>query len=365
LLAAAKAAARKLDLALAAALVGKERAEGADRAAGHLIKALEAERDNLNSRLATILAQLEATDSEGGKLLAAADAKRSELEARLAAALAAKIAAENANSDSLTKAQQQRILLAQANSELREEQAKSAASLRQVEALNQQTAALRKQLNALQALLDASAARDVENEVQIATLGANLNMALAQTAAEQKRRAELEEAERKRLELEAKNLKAQAKDLEKFKSEFFGQMRDLLANREGVRIVGDRFVFSSEVLFSAGSVDLSDEGKAQIAKVAGLIKDVSGKIPPEIDWILRVDGHTDNVPLGGSGKYHDNWELSQGRALSVVRYMIDFLDIRSERLAATGFGEFQPVNTDDTPEARAQNRRIELKFTER
>ena len=142
-------------------------------------------------------------------------------------------------------------------------------------------------------------------------------------------------------------------------------MRDLLANREGVRIVGDRFVFSSEVLFSAGSVDLSDEGKAQIAKVAGLIRDVSDKIPPEIDWILRVDGHTDNVPLGGAGKYHDNWELSQGRALSVVRYMIDFLEIPSNRLAATGFGEFQPINSDDTPEARAQNRRIELKFTER
>jgi len=358
LLAAAESARRSLDLSLAEALPAKDTADGDSRAAKQKIVALQSEQDNLNARLAAVVAKLEATDSESDKLLASADAKRSELEERLAAALAAKLTAENASSDNLSKAEQRRILLAQANVLLSEEKARSAESQRQIALLNEQTATLRKQLNSLQSLLDDAKSKDDANQVQITSLGANLNIALAQTAAEQKRRAELEEAERKRLEAETRNL-------EKFKSEFFGQMRELLGNREGVKIVGDRFVFSSEVLFAAGSVDLSDEGKGEIAKVAGLIKEVSAKIPADIDWILRVDGHTDNVPLSGTGIYRDNWELSQGRALSVVRYMIDFLGIPSNRLAATGFGEFQPVNPANTPEARAQNRRIELKFTER
>jgi chemotaxis protein MotB len=128
--------------------------------------------------------------------------------------------------------------------------------------------------------------------------------------------------------------------------------------------VGDRFIFSSEVLFESASADLSPAGRAQIANVVGILRDVSDEIPDSIDWILRVDGHTDNVPLRG-GIYADNWELSQARALSVVRFMINDLGFPSNRLAATGFGEYRPVNPADTPEARAQNRRIELKLTER
>lgn len=249
-------------------------------------------------------------------------------------------------------------LLGTAKAILAEREAQSAEAERRVALLNEQIAALRGQLGALQALIDAAEARDAAAKVQLETLGGQLNSALAQVAAEQKRRAELEEAERKRLE-------AEKADLEKFRSEFFGQLRQVLAGREGVRIVGDRFVFSSEVLFTPGSADLAPEGRSQIAGVVATLQEVAAQIPPGIDWIIRVDGHTDNVPLSGTGAFVDNWQLSQARALSVVRYMQDDLDFPPNRLAATGFGEWQPVASGSNAEARAQNRRIELKLTER
>ena len=186
-------------------------------------------------------------------------------------------------------------------------------------------------------------------------------------AAEERRLREEEEAARKRLEADASQeqqiFSAQAEDLEKYRSEFFGRLRDVLGAQEGVRIVGDRFVFSSEVLFSPGSANLSADGREQIAQIAGILRNVADEIPPEIDWVIQVDGHTDNVPLSGNGEFSDNWELSQGRSLSVVKFMINFLDIPPTRVSANGFGEFQPITTGETPEARAQNRRIELKFT--
>ena len=132
-----------------------------------------------------------------------------------------------------------------------------------------------------------------------------------------------------------------------------------------MRIQGDRFVFSSEVLFPPGGAVLSAEGKREIAKVADILRNIVEDIPPEIDWVIRVDGHTDDVPLSGFGAFADNWELSQARALSVVKYMINFLGIPPNRLAANGFGQYQPVATGDSEAAHAQNRRIELKFTER
>jgi chemotaxis protein MotB len=210
----------------------------------------------------------------------------------------------------------------------------------------------------LQGLLDLAEASDVEAQVQIERLGANLNAALARVASEERARAELEARERERLE-------AEAQDLERYRSEFFGRMREILDEREGLEIVGDRFVFDSEVLFPIGSATLGEGGREQIARVAEVIQDVSGDIPEEIDWILRVDGHTDRIPLGPGRAFADNWELSQARALSVVRYMIENEGIPADRLAATGFGEYQPVDTGDSPEALARNRRIELKLTER
>ncbi|MCY4180526.1 MAG: peptidoglycan -binding protein, partial [Litoreibacter sp.] len=291
---------------------------------------------------------------------------------QLLAALAAQRAAEAEAGDALSEAEQRAVLLATANQALSREQAASAESQRQVEALNQQVTALRSQLGSLQALLDEAVARDTEANVQISALGSQLNVALAQVAAEQRkvaaeqaalaeeqaRRLALEEAERKRLEEEAR-------ELQSYRSEFFGRLRTLLGEQEGVRIDGDRFVFSSEVLFQPARADLSAEGRSEIAKVASILLSVSAEIPEELDWVIRVDGHTDDLPLSGTGVFADNWELSQARALSVVRYMSQELGIPPDRLAANGFGEYQPVNPANTAEARAQNRRIELKLTEK
>ena len=119
------------------------------------------------------------------------------------------------------------------------------------------------------------------------------------------------------------------------------------------------------MLFAPGAANLSREGEGELAKIAGILRNVVGDIPDEIDWVIRVDGHTDNVPLSGAGAFADNWELSQARALSVVRYMVNFLGIPPERLSANGFGQYQPIASGNSPEARAQNRRIELKFTEK
>ena len=315
-----------------------------------LLAAARAAKETLDAELAAALAETET--------LEATQADRAELRAKLADALAAKLAAENRADAELSDAEKQAALLEAARSELAQEEAATAAAQRQTELLNQQVAALRGQLGELQSLLDDAVARDAAKEVQLQSLGSDLNTALARVAAEERRRAELEAAERARLEAETKNL-------EQYRSEFFGRLRALLGNQEGVRIEGDRFVFSSEVLFPPGAATLSADGRGEIAKVAGILRNIAADIPPEIDWVIRVDGHTDNQPLSGLGEFADNWELSQARALSVVKYMINFLGIAPERLAANGFGQYQPVASGNTEAARAQNRRIELKLTER
>ena len=276
----------------------------------------------------------------------------------LAAAEAAKENLNNTQAENVDEITRQRALVAQANALLSEERLISSEAQRQVTLLNQQVAALRQQLSSLQATLDDSADRDREARVQLQTLGSDLNAALAQVASEQKARAELEARERERLEAEALDLRA-------FRSEFFGRVRQILGEREGVQVVGDRFVFSSEVLFAPGSAVLGDGGQAQISRVAQVIRDIASEIPAEINWILRVDGHTDKIQVGSNSAFADNWELSQARALSVVKYLIDIEGIPADRLAATGFGEFQPIALGDSPEALAQNRRIELKLTEK
>ncbi|HEY0276032.1 MAG TPA: peptidoglycan -binding protein [Paenirhodobacter sp.] len=277
-------------------------------------------------------------------LLAAADASKEDLQAQL--------------SQRLSEAEKAAALRAVAQKGLQNQKEISDRNAEKITLLNAQVAALRTQLNELQAILDASQSKDSASQVQMETLGSQLNAALAQVAAEQKRRAALEQAARIKAE-------AEAKDLTKYRSEFFGRMSDLLSGRAGVRVVGDRFVFSSEVLFQPGNADLSEEGRAQIARVAETFRDLSSDIPHEIDWVLEVDGFTDSTPLSGQGQFRDNWELSQARALSVVRYMITGLGFPPNRLAATGFGEFSPVAVGDSPDARAANRRIELKLTER
>jgi chemotaxis protein MotB len=359
--------------------------EIAQSKSGQTMTTLEAELTRVKTDLAIARAAVEATNQDRASVEArllqalesleraqASATDQDVLRARLAAALAARQAAEISAEDQLSLAEQRAVLLAKARETLSEQEEISAEAQRQTALLNQQVAALRTQLGGLQALLDDFKERDVAANVQLQNLGSDLNAALARAASEERKRRLLEEAERKRLEIvaaeraaEAETLKAQAKDLERYRSEFFGRLRDVLGTQEGVRIEGDRFVFSSEVLFPPGGADLSFEGQIEIAKVANILRSVADEIPPEIDWVIRVDGHTDNTPLIGHHKYVDNWELSQGRALSVVRYMSEFLGIPPDRLSANGFGEFQPVNLDDTPEAHAQNRRIELKLTEK
>ena len=371
MLAAADAAREDLTSKLAAALLSGETTQSE---LSNTLASLEKARAELqgtqtdlavasgdNEQLQAMIEAVEAQLKAATAARIAAEAKigdEEEVRAALAAALAAKLAAEQDAKDTLSADEERAALLAAANKALTEEEAKSAQSLREVALLNQQVGALRSQLSSLQAILDDSKARDEAAQIQLQSLGSDLNTALARAAVEERKRRELEEAERVRLE-------AEAKDLQKFRSEFFGRLREVLANQEGVRIVGDRFVFSSEVLFDVGRADLSEQGKEEIAKVAAILQKVSSDIPDSIDWIIRVDGHTDNQAFSSTGKYADNWELSQGRALSVVRHMSNVLDIPPGRLSANGFGEFQPLDPADTPQAHARNRRIEIKLTER
>lgn len=345
-------------LAKAAALTQAEADRLAEAAAAELLRARLQDADAELTAM-TLALEAQRKDAEDTlTLLAAARAAQAELDAKLGASEAARLAALAQADKQMTDAEKQAALLAMAQSALAGEEKISAEAQRQTELLNQQVASLRGQLGELQSLLDDAVARDAATQVQLQSLGSDLNTALARVAAEERRRAELEAAERKRLEAETKNL-------EQYRSEFFGRLRDLLGNQPGVRIEGDRFVFSSEVLFPPGAATLSEDGRGEIAKVASILRNVATEIPPEIDWVIRVDGHTDNQPLSGQGQFEDNWELSQARALSVVKYMINFLGIAPDRLAANGFGQYQPVASGNSEEARAQNRRIELKFTEK
>ena len=353
---------------LAAALLAKQALEVEMTAIVQSGVADDAARLSLEDRLAAALLANETLQARVSSLAEGAfetAIDRASLQTRLAEALAAVAATQAASQVQMTAQEQQAALLAIANTALSTEKALSAEGQRQVAALNAQVAELRKQVGTLQTLLNLADEADTDTQVQIQSLGTQLNTALARVAAEERRRLALETAERQRLEQEAARLTAEAQNLERFKSDFFGQLRDVLEGQDRVRIEGDRFVFSSEVLFEPGRATLSDLGRGEIANVAGILRGIAADIPAGIDWVIRVDGHTDNVPLSGVGQYANNWELSQARALSVVLYMVNFLGIAPDRLAANGFGQYQPLNPADTPDARAQNRRIELKLTER
>src|SRR4030081_395718 len=212
----------------------------------------------------------------------------------------------------------------------------TARALAQVEVLNQQIAAVRRQLGALEAALDATEKKDKDSQARIADLGQRLNVALAQ----------------------------RVQELSRYRSDFFGRLRAILGNRPDIRIVGDRFVFQSEVFFDTGAAVLRPEGRAELDKLAAALIDLDKQIPAEIAWVLRVDGHTDVRPILNSPVFKSNWELSSARAISVVQYLIS-LGVPAQRLVAAGFAEFQPLDTAATEEAYKRNRRIELKLTER
>jgi len=221
------------------------------------------------------------------------------------------------------------------NKALESEKGVSARALAQIEVLNQQISALRRQLAALEDALNASEKRDKESQARIADLGSRLNVALAQ----------------------------RVQELSRYRSEFFGRLRAILGNRPDIRIVGDRFVFQSEVFFDTGQATLLPEGIAELDTVANALTEIEKKIPSEIAWVLRVDGHTDVRPVSGAN-FKSNWELSSARAISVVQYLIS-RGVPAQRLVAAGFAEFQPLDTANTEEAYKRNRRIELKLTER
>jgi chemotaxis protein MotB len=216
------------------------------------------------------------------------------------------------------------------------EQSEIAESARaQLALMNKQMAALRQQLNALNAALEASEAEAEKKDVQIEALGQRLNAALA----------------------------GKVQELARYRSEFFGRLREVIGNRNDVRIVGDRFVLQSELLFAKSKAEIGEAGKRELAKLATTLLEIAVKMPGDIDWILRVDGHTDSDPIA-TPQFPSNWELSTARALSVVHALVD-AGIPAKRLAATGFGEYYPLTAGQTEAAKAKNRRIEFKFTQR
>lgn len=223
----------------------------------------------------------------------------------------------------------------EAGSALEAEKAVSARAAATIDLLNQQITAMRRQLAAIEEALSASESRDRESQARIADLGSRLNVALAQ----------------------------RVQELARYRSDFFGRLRQVLGNRTDVRIVGDRFVLQSEVLFERGRAELRTEASGELDRIAAVILDVSKDIPPDIPWILRVDGHTDTRPIR-SAEFPSNWTLSSARAIAVVQYLVG-KGLPAQRLAAAGFGEFQPLELATTDEAYARNRRIELKLTER
>ena len=310
--------------------------------AANLDREVQVGRETITARLSD-LARL-------SNQVQALSALRDELERRAQEA-AARAAAEG---QARTAAEQQAAAAAAARTTAEQQaagagQARDQAEARAVEAtrlsesaqaqaalLSRQLAEIRSQLTALNAALEASEAQGRDQQTQIANLGSRLNTALA----------------------------ARVEELQRYRSDFFGKLRAILGDRQGIQVVGDRFVFQSEVLFPVGSADLSGEGADRIRDLAISLREIIKEIPPEVNWLLRIDGHADNSPIRSGGPFASNWELSAARAINVVRLLVA-LGIPADRVAATAFGEWQPVESADTAAARARNRRIEFRLTDR
>ncbi|MET4735093.1 chemotaxis protein MotB [Thalassospira sp. MBR-102] len=293
------------------------------------------QRDDLRDRAAALASQLSAAElsaDEMEKKLLAALANLEEKEAELSTA---REKADEQLADQETRIDELSALLASRAAELEDEKKLSTEAQAQVAALNQQMLALRQQLARIEAALEASERENEDAQAQIVNLGQRLNAALATKVAE----------------------------LQRYRSEFFGRLREVLGDRQDIRVVGDRFVFQSEVLFTSGSADLGEDGQEQLAKLGDTLKTISAEIPDDIDWVMRVDGHTDKVPIRNL-KFASNWELSAARAISVVKFLIE-RGVPPNRLVAAGFGEYQPLDNRDDEIAYRRNRRIEFKITER
>ena len=328
---------------------------GRDRA----LAQLEAELATLARTLSLEQSARQRAEAEVGELSASLSAARRESEARGNELLAARDELHAAQDEAKTRreeaarlaadiealqrlkaeleAEAARLASALDTSErgLKEHKEMSAAAIAQVELLNRQLAAVREQLEQLNAALDAAKVAAKDKDLKLEELGRELNLALA----------------------------ARVKELARYRSEFFGRLQAVLGARKDVQVVGDRFVFSSEVLFPSASDEVSADGMIQLARLAETLKTLAGEMPKDLPWVLQVDGHTDRRPIA-TARFPSNWELATARALAIVKFLRS-QGIPPERLAATGYGEFHPLDARNTEEAYARNRRIELKLTSR
>ena len=323
-------------LASLSELLNIERRASADLAADLAqlqiqLETSETDRSALAEQLALVRATLGTRTNE----LTTVSAKQAETEAALAAARDAlderlralqMVEGQLALTEARNRTQQQTM---------RDLEAETTASKAEVAKMTLVLAGLRQRIEELTSLLAEKDRQAEADKVAIANLGKSLNNALA----------------------------SRVQELQQFRSEFFGRLRDVLKGRDDVQIVGDRFVFQSEVLFAPGQADIGPTGQSQLAQLAVALADIAAKIPDDINWVLQVDGHTDNLPVR-AGRYTDNWDLSTERALSVVRFLV-LQGVPAKRLAATGYGEFQPLTNGDSVADRRLNRRIELKITQR
>jgi chemotaxis protein MotB len=291
----------------------------------------------------TALTRLNAQIAELTNLLSLEKAGKSDLQSQLAALRATLANAESERDKLKASADQSGASAAAAqgrvgelSGELDAQKRISSNALAQVEVLNQQIAALRRQLAAIENALDASEKKNQESQSRITELGQRLNLALAQ----------------------------KVQELSRYRSDFFGKLRDILGNRPDVRVVGDRFVLQSELFFDTGKADLLPVAAAELDKVAAALIGLEQQIPTDIPWVLRVDGHTDVRPIAPGALFKSNWDLSAARAIAVVQYLIG-KGVKPQRLVAAGFGEFQPIDAGTTEDAYRRNRRIEFKLTER
>ena len=303
------------------------------------------ERDSLVTQLANATATLSLRDSEIRQLTAlqaqteeSLDVARKTIAERVAALEAIELTLEQAKA----KLMESEVEIADAAARnvsslarISELETKNAASQAEVAQMTNAVTALRLRVEELTSLLAEKEAQAARDKIAIASLGKSLNNALA----------------------------SRVQELQRFRSEFFGRLREVLRGRDDVRIVGDRFVFQSEVLFAQGAANLGPEGEEKLGQLAVALNQIAAEIPEDIDWILQVEGHTDDIPVR-AGRFADNWDLSTERALSVVRFLAES-GLPANRLAAAGYGEFQPLDNASSNEARRRNRRIEMKLTQR
>ena len=310
-----------------------------------LLDATTKERDSLVTQLANATATLSLRDSEIRQLIAIQAQTEESLEAARQT-IAERVAALEAIELNLTEAQaklmESEVEIADAAARnvsslahISELETKNAASQAEVAQMTNAVTALRLRIEELTSLLAEKEAQAARDKIAIASLGKSLNNALA----------------------------SRVQELQRFRSEFFGRLREVLRGRDDVRIVGDRFVFQSEVLFAQGAASLGPEGEEKLGQLAVALNQIAAEIPDDIDWILQVEGHTDDIPVR-AGRFADNWDLSTERALSVVRFLAES-GLPANRLAAAGYGEFQPLDDAGSDEARRRNRRIEMKLTQR